>query len=93
MMCGLFLCRSFYSYELADHIYALPLMRSFIGRLTAFPFPFRVYYIEKKQLRSLTAEEAKGEELQLPHPHNSMHIRITPVRKIQCKGQASLASP
>jgi hypothetical protein len=92
-MSGLFLCHSFYSYELADHTYTLPLMRSFIGRLTAFPFPFRVYYIEERQRRSLTAGEARGEELPLPRPHDPMHIRITPIRKIQCKGQASLASP
>jgi hypothetical protein len=58
--------------------------------LAAVPFPFRVYHIEKKHLRSLTAEEAREEELLLL-AHDSMHIRYA-VKEIQCKGWACVPS-
>jgi hypothetical protein len=47
---------------------ALPLVHSFIGRLAAVPFHSVIYYIEKKHLRSWTAEEARREELTIAHP-------------------------
>jgi hypothetical protein len=50
--------------------------------VAAVPFPFRVYHIEKKHLRSFTAEEAREEELLLP-AHDSMHIRYA-IKEIQC---------
>ncbi len=55
---------------------ALP-SHAFIHRTHFSFFHSVIYHIEKKQLRSLTAEEARGEELPLPTPQ-SMHIRITP---------------
>jgi hypothetical protein len=50
-----------------------------------------IYYIEKKHLRSLTAEEARGEEL--PLPAHSPCISYYAERKSNVKGPARLEGP